>query len=102
MTLGLSPEELRLRQRVQIKLWRDEHPDMVRAYHQAYEKKTESKLRRAQWHVANRHKRSARRAAMRAARAEAASYLALTAHEQQQVLEQQRRLQAQQRLELEQ
>ncbi len=94
MTLGLSPEELRSRQRVQIKLWREEHPDMVRAYNQAYEKKTETKLRRAQWHVANGHNRVARRVAMRAARAEASSYLALTAHEQQQVL--QHRLQQQQ------
>ena len=86
MTLGLSPEELRLRQRVQIKLWRDEHPEMVRAYHKAYEKQTESKLRRAQWHVANRDRRAARQAVMKAARAAAASYLCLTALEQQQVL----------------
>ena len=99
MTLGLSPEELRLRQRVQIKLWREEHPDMVSAYNQAYEKKTESKLRRAQWHVANRHKRVARRAAMRAARAEASSYLALTAHEQQQVLQHRQQQQEQELLE---
>ncbi len=99
MTLGLSPEELRLRQRVQIKQWCEEHPAMVRAYNLAYEKKTESKLRRAQWHVANRDKRAARQAAMRAARAEAASYLALTAHEQQQVL-QHRLLQQQEQQEL--
>jgi hypothetical protein len=84
MTLGLNPEELRLRQRVQIKLWREEHPEMVRAYHKVYENKPEAKMRRAQWHAANRDKRAARQAAMKAARAEAASYLALTVHEQQQ------------------
>ena len=97
MTLGLSPEELRLRQRVQIKQWREEHPAMVRAYNLAYEKKTESKLRRAQWHAANQHRRAARRLALRVARDEAASYMALTAPEREErLLRQQQQQQAQQ------
>ena len=89
MTLGLSPEELRLRQRVQIKQWREEHPAMVRAYNLAYEKKAETKLRRAQWHAANQHRRVARRLALRVARDEAASYMALTAPEREERRQQQ-------------
>ncbi len=89
MTLGLSPEELRLRQRVQIKQWREEHPAMVRAYNLAYEKKAETKLRRAQWHAANQHRRVARRLALMVARDEAASYMALTAPEREERRQQQ-------------
>jgi hypothetical protein len=81
MTLGLSPEELRVRQRVQIKQWRDDHPVLVRAYNLAYERKTETKLRRAQWHAANQHRRAARRLVLRNARDEAAEYMSLTAPE---------------------
>ena len=103
MTLGLSPEELRLRQRVQIKQWREEHPAMVRAYNLAYEKKAETKLRRAQWHAANQHRRVARRLALRVARDEAASYMALTASEREERRQQQalQALQAQQALQVE-
>ena len=102
MTLGLSPEELRLRQRVQIKQWREEHPAMVRAYNLAYEKKAETKLRRAQWHAANQHRRVARRLALMVARDEAASYMALTAPEREERRQQQalqlQALQAEERL----
>jgi hypothetical protein len=70
MTLHLSTAELRLRQKAQIKLWRLEHPEKVRAYHHVHALKPEAIVRKRQWARDNRERiNTCRRAMYKNARA---------------------------------
>ena len=61
MTLGLSPEELRIRHKQQQISWREAHPDRVREYHRKHHARPEVKAHRREWQQANRERLNARR-----------------------------------------
>ncbi len=61
MTLGLSPEELRIRHKQQQISWREIHPDRVREYHRKHHARPEVKQHRREWQQANRERLNARR-----------------------------------------
>jgi hypothetical protein len=61
MVLHLSPEELRLRHRAQIKRWREQHPAMVRAYRNTYDRKPAVLERRRVREQQNKESNNARR-----------------------------------------
>jgi hypothetical protein len=61
MTLHLSPEELAVRHKAQQKVWREAHPDKVRAYHRKYAAKDDVKERKRDFERANRERINERR-----------------------------------------
>jgi len=53
MTLGLSPEELILRQKEQQRQWRLNHPEKIREFHKKHNSKPETAARKAEWYRQN-------------------------------------------------
>ena len=61
MTLHLSPASILARNKAKQKLWREQHPERMRAFHAKYNAKESTKERKAQWARENRDRLNARR-----------------------------------------
>ena len=61
MTLHLPPEEIIARNKAKQKQWRIEHPERIKAFHNKYNSKPETKERKATWAREHRDEINTRR-----------------------------------------
>jgi len=61
MTLHLTPEEIIARNREARRVWRQSHPDRVKAFHKKYNAKPEVIARKSDWARAHRDEINERR-----------------------------------------